>query len=69
VFESCGVFAKAETLVDKSRARAEALADEVQPESLRRLLYFLVDMVLSHETPDRPINSPALVPLPIMAGV
>ena len=69
VFEACGVFIKAEALVDKSRARAEALADEVQPESFRRLLYFLVDMVLTPETPEKPIGNPALVPLPIMAGV
>jgi len=69
VFEACGVFAKAESLVDKSRARAEALADEVQPESLRRLLYFLVDMVLSAEVPEPPISNPALVPLPILASV
>ena len=50
VFEACGVFDKAQSLVEKSRARAEALADEVEPDSLRQLLYFLVDMVLAPET-------------------
>ena len=63
VFEACGVFEKAESLVAKSRARAEALADEVQPDSLRQLLYFLVDMVLSQETPETPAPL-ALVTLP-----
>ncbi len=65
IFDECGVFEKAETLVDKSRARAEALADEVQPDSLRQLLYFLVDMVLAAE----PVaTSPLpLVSLPVVA--
>lgn len=51
IFEACQVFEKADRLVEKSRARAEALADEVEPEALRQLLYFLVDMVLSAEKP------------------
>src|SRR4029453_18359662 len=37
------VFEKAEKLIEKSRARAEALADEVEPAELRELLYYLVD--------------------------
>jgi hypothetical protein len=40
------VFAKAEKLVEKSRAKAEALADETEPVELRELLYYLVDSVL-----------------------
>jgi len=40
------VFEKAEKLIEKSRARAEALADEVEPSELRELLYYLVDSVL-----------------------
>jgi geranylgeranyl diphosphate synthase type II len=32
--------------VEKYRARAEALADEVEPAELRELLYYLVDSVL-----------------------
>ncbi|MBM3980930.1 MAG: DUF116 domain-containing protein [Planctomycetes bacterium] len=40
------VFEKADKLVDKFRAKAEALADEVQPTELRELLYYLVDSVL-----------------------
>lgn len=51
IFESCQVFAKAEKLVAKSRERAEAIADEIEPDSLRQLLYFLVDTVLAPEEP------------------
>lgn len=49
LYSELGVFETAETLVDKSRTRAEALADDVESESLRQLLYFLVDTVLAHE--------------------
>jgi geranylgeranyl pyrophosphate synthase len=69
VFEACGVFDKAQSLVEKSRARAEALADEVEPDSLRQLLYFLVDMVLAPETQEPTIAaSQNLVPLPVVAA-
>jgi geranylgeranyl diphosphate synthase, type II len=40
------VFVKADALVEKYRARAEAIADEVEPAELRELLYYLVDSVL-----------------------
>ncbi|MCS6864608.1 MAG: polyprenyl synthetase family protein [Gemmataceae bacterium] len=40
------VFEKADKLVDKFRAKAEALADDVEPTELRELLYYLVDSVL-----------------------
>jgi len=46
------VFEKADKLVDKFRAKAEALADEVEPTPLRELLYYLVDSVL--EKPELP---------------
>jgi geranylgeranyl pyrophosphate synthase len=49
LYERADVFAKATQLIDKFRARAEAIADEVEPTELRELLYFLVDSVL-----DRP---------------
>lgn len=69
VFEDCGVFDKAEGLVEKSRARAEALADDVQPDSLRQLLYFLVDMVLAPDTEEPSIaTTHTLVPLPVVTG-
>jgi geranylgeranyl pyrophosphate synthase len=46
------VFEKADKLVDKFRAKAEALADEVEPTELRELLYYLIDSVL--EKPELP---------------
>lgn len=54
LYTELGAFDAAESLVDKSRARAEALADEIENEDLRQLLYFLVDSVLAHEE-----NTPA----------
>ncbi|MFG0332782.1 MAG: polyprenyl synthetase family protein, partial [Maioricimonas sp. JB049] len=68
IFSATGAFEKARTLVDKSRQRAEAIADDVEPEELRKLLYFLVDTVLAEE--DEPIpmadESQLLVSLPIV---
>ncbi|OAI40824.1 polyprenyl synthetase [Planctomycetaceae bacterium SCGC AG-212-D15] len=49
LFENARVFEKAEKLVEKYRARAEALADDVEPTELRELLYYLVDTVLDRE--------------------
>jgi geranylgeranyl pyrophosphate synthase len=46
LYARLNVFDKAEKLVEKSRARAEALADEAEPQELRELLYYLVDSVL-----------------------
>lgn len=45
-YTQAGVFEKAEKLVDKYQERAEAIADEVQPEELRRLMYYLIDTIL-----------------------
>jgi geranylgeranyl pyrophosphate synthase len=45
-FEKARVFAKADKLIEKYRARVEAVADEVEPTELRELLYYLVDSVL-----------------------
>ncbi|HKX26111.1 MAG TPA: polyprenyl synthetase family protein [Blastocatellia bacterium] len=50
IYQSCQVFEKAHKLVEKYRQRAEAIADEVEPEELRELLYFLVDTVLAEES-------------------
>lgn len=44
------VFEKADKLVDKFRAKAESLADEVQPTEFRELLYYLVDSVLEKQS-------------------
>lgn len=49
LFEKAKVFLKAEKLVEKYRARSEAIADEVEPVELRELLYYLVDSVLDRE--------------------
>ena len=48
------VFDKAEKLVEKFRARAEAIADEIEPTELRELLYYLVDTVLDRQPPPAP---------------
>lgn len=71
VFETCGVFDKADALVEKSRARAEVLADEVQPDALRQLLYFLTDIVLAPESTEPAIAAqPAIAnSLPIVSAV
>jgi geranylgeranyl diphosphate synthase, type II len=49
LFDKADVFAKADKLVEKYRARAEAIADEVEPTELRELLYYLVDSVLDRQ--------------------
>ncbi|MDA7978222.1 MAG: polyprenyl synthetase family protein [Pirellulales bacterium] len=46
LYEKAGVFEQAESLVDKYQDRAEKVADEAEPDELRRLLYYLVDTVL-----------------------
>jgi geranylgeranyl diphosphate synthase, type II len=67
LYEELGAFEAAERLVDKSRLRAEALAEEVENEDLRQLLNFLVGTVLAHEEatnapPDRPLVELQLSP-------
>jgi geranylgeranyl pyrophosphate synthase len=63
LYRSANVFEKARRLVDKHQERAEAVADEIEPDELRRLLYYLVDTVLDHadanETPVMVIELPA----------
>lgn len=69
LYQNLGVFERAQTLVDKCRSRAEALADEVQPESLRQLLYFLIDTVLADTTtPAPPMKLVPLSGLPANVG-
>jgi len=46
LYEAANVFDTARRLVDKHQDRAEAVADEISPEPLRRLFYFLIDTVL-----------------------
>jgi geranylgeranyl pyrophosphate synthase len=51
LYVKAAVFDKAGKLIDKYRARAEAVADEVEPTELRELLYYLVDSVLDRQPP------------------
>jgi geranylgeranyl pyrophosphate synthase len=46
MYRKANVFRKADALVEKYRARAEAIADEIEPTEFRELLYYLVDTVL-----------------------
>lgn len=69
IFERENVFEKAESLVDKSRDRAEALADEIEPEELRQLLYFFVDTILAPNETPAPVDPDILVSLPVTSGV
>ena len=59
IFLQADVFDKAEKLVEKYRARAEAIADEVEPTELRELLYFMVDTILDRQ-PSPPAEPEAL---------
>jgi geranylgeranyl pyrophosphate synthase len=54
LYQTAGVFEKAARLVDKYQERAESVADEVQPEELRRLLYYLIDTVLERQSSEAP---------------
>jgi geranylgeranyl pyrophosphate synthase len=64
LYEAADVFEKATRLVDKYQQRAESIADEIQPDELRRLLYYLIDTVL-----ERPaVESPAVI-MPTLLSV
>ena len=69
IFAATNAFQSAEQLVEKSRARAEALADSVDSEALRKLLYFFIDTVLAEEAkPSQSMTADQLlVNLPILA--
>ena len=49
------MFKNASRLVDKYRERAEAVADEIEPDELRRLLYYLIDTVLDRQAAEPPV--------------
>jgi geranylgeranyl pyrophosphate synthase len=51
LYEEAGVFDKGTRLIEKHQERAEKIADEIQPEELRALLYYLIDSVLDHAKP------------------
>jgi len=65
LYEQAGVFHTALKLVDKHQTRAEKVADEIDVEELRRLLYFLVDTVL--ERPEMP--APPVVKIGVTASL
>ena len=63
LFDKANVFGKAEKLIEKYRARAEGIADDVEPVELRELLYYLVDTVLDRPEPETPEAMPQMVQL------
>ncbi|MDF1745404.1 MAG: polyprenyl synthetase family protein [Gimesia sp.] len=63
IYQDCEVFTKAETLVDKSRARAEALAESVENEDFKQLLKFFCESVLAEELPEAKPEPNVLMPL------
>ncbi len=63
LFTKADVFEKAEKLVEKYRAKAEAISDEVEPTEFRELLYYLVDTVLDRPEPTPLEMAPQLVSL------
>jgi geranylgeranyl diphosphate synthase type II len=65
LYEKAGVFELADRLIDKHQARAEAVADDIQPEDLRRLMYFLIDSIL--ERPE--ISAPQVTTIPIVNNI
>jgi geranylgeranyl pyrophosphate synthase len=64
LYRAAGVFDNAGKLVDKYRQRAEAVADQIQPDELRRLLYYLIDTVLE-EQPIQQVEPVALATLSV----
>ena len=52
---------QASRLVDKYQQRAEEIADQMEVENFRKLLYYLIDTVLDRG--DMPVLEPAVVQL------
>lgn len=50
LYQKANVFETTRRLVDKHQDRAEAVADQITPEPLRRLFYFLIDTVLQQNS-------------------
>ena len=65
LYQQADVFEQAHRLVDKHQQRAEAVADEINPEELRRLFYYLIDTVLERPAENTtPITAPVEIDLP-----
>ncbi len=62
LYAAAGVFETAHRLVDKYQQRAEAIADDIAPDELRRLLYYLIDTVLERPTKPAPQLLAPLMP-------
>ncbi len=62
LYQQADVFDKAHRLVDKHQERAEAIADEIAPDELRRLFYFLIDTVLERSASEQ---TPAVMAPPL----
>lgn len=58
LYQQANVFETAYKLIDKHQERAEAIADQINPEPLRRLFYFLIDTVL-HRAEEGETASPS----------
>ncbi|MCC9605480.1 polyprenyl synthetase family protein [Blastopirellula sp. JC732] len=54
LYAKAGVFDAAQRLVEKYRARAEEIADQLEPEELRRLMYYLADTILDDPAASQP---------------
>ena len=54
IYLESNVFQKADRMVDKYQGRAEAIADDIQSDELRRLFYYLVDTVLERPAETEP---------------
>jgi geranylgeranyl pyrophosphate synthase len=46
LYEEAGAFQQAARLVEKHQQRAETIAAQIEPEPLRQLFYYLIEMVL-----------------------
>jgi len=70
LYHEAGVFEKARRLVEKHQKRAAAIAEEIEPEALRRLFYYLVDVVLDPPTErvEGRVSPDACVQLPVTAA-
>jgi hypothetical protein len=62
VYQAQGVFDKAMRLVEKHQQRAEAIADEIEPEALRRLFYYLIDTVLERDHDTSTVPPEVIIP-------
>jgi geranylgeranyl diphosphate synthase, type II len=60
LYNQAGVFEKATRLIEKHRERAEKIADDIEPEPLRALLYYLIDSVLDHREERAPLTLSAI---------